>query len=290
MANYVLIGASGEGMQIRGTGDRVAAIVPPAVLRNLQAIGSLLSAKDAVAEVAANQLVKMATEINHSVRIGLEQSFEIDDNTVITFVNPEGGFVCGSTGQPPLPLPVSPSWLDSQKGRALRGIGGDLLKAYGLDEDAALFLREAIERKADVRNLFLEPERAAADAGVQLSPEVSRQLEFIRKGEGRMSGPEAEVLEFVNRVVKDGRHIREWAVEPRETAKQLGVRVSDEAFQMIENGINVDMRNILGGRTPHNPEVASSVIGIVITIGIAMYSSYEVERPHVVDQSGLRKF
>lgn len=291
MKQSIIVGASGECVITDDKGEVRSAYASSSILRELQTLRKIMAILPSVDDKRAAYLTDVATDISEKAVNELAKELNLERNALILcYLDEAGGFACGATGNAPIPLPLSHRWCHEKQLSEYQGVAGALLDNYGLDNRAAAFLKEAVDKKVDLEKLFLDPEKTAKSAGIALSEDVRRQLKFIREEQRPIKKSEREVVEFANRVIQDGRFISDWVIKPREAASKLGIKLSDDAVKVIENGVDLDMRKILGGGRAHNPEVASAVVGIIITVGIVMYSSYEMERPYVIDKSGLKKF
>ncbi len=266
-------GGDGGGIIIGPHGVRRIPPFDPAILRQLRAVNQLCHALELRGRHAPAELASLTNRIAN-VAIGEVEAVvgPLDARTGLTYQDDDGGFSCGSTGRPPIPLP----W------PVLQGPAFDDLVSTGLLE------RELVEAlrggKLDVKSLLADPRAATSTAGVTLSAHALDQLEVLAKVD-KLTDPVArEVATFFHTVASDGRFLETWSVRPHEVASTLGVTLSDHALDRI----------IAGGSTvfsPHGGGGETANIGVAVAVGIViMLVTKDPFRIPIRDNSGLRKF
>jgi len=235
----------------------------------------LVRARNLLTEKESARLLEgVLTKLSGTVLTQIEALVgEVDAENGLVYQDDDGGFTCGSTGKPPIPFP----WpVDPRK------TVEDLISRGVLDAPTVRFLQRAAERKFDVFTVAQDPQAVAEKIGVSLTPEVERSLRAFDLGKAEVEDTvDAEVIEFYQKVVRDGRFISDWVVSPAAVAERLRVEVSQEAIDRIiatrDSGLT------LPGGTVMCPAAVAVAVAIVIVLW-----DREVELP-VIDRSGIQK-
>jgi hypothetical protein len=188
-----------------------------------------------------------------------------------------GGFVCGTTGKPPIPLPRRPRELPSVANMLTDGV---------IDRSLLTFLDKAIEQGRSAEELFERPVEVARDLGLDLPERSAHALSLLAPSRvDNLEDPVArEVVTFFQRVLADGRYVDTWAIRPAAVSQSLDVQLSDPAVDRL----------ITIGAIPMQPTkpafigiLARIVIGVVVNIVVQVATEDDTE---VVDRSGRTKF
>ena len=104
-------GGDGGGLWIHPNGT-IERIPPfgPAESGLFRSVGKLAAASDAIGDPAVrDQVISASTAIARQVGSLLTEHFgeAATGDSSIVFLDGEDGFICGSTGQPPIPIPAS---------------------------------------------------------------------------------------------------------------------------------------------------------------------------------------
>lgn len=276
MAKVILFGG-GDGGGIRITPHGVEPIPPfdPALRFQLRALNSLARAVKSMPEKEGNRLLGgVITKLSGAVLTQLEALVgEIDADSGLIYQDEDGGFTCGSAGKPPIPFP----WpVDPRK------TVEDLVSRGVISSPVISFLQQAAERKLDLFTVARDPQAAAKKIGVNLTSEVELSLRAFNPEKAKIEDPvDQEVVDFYQKVVRDGRFIADWIVNPATVAERLKVKVSQQALDRI-----VDSRDF-GLRQPGGSVMSPAAVAVAVAIVIVLWSR-EVELP-VIDRSGIVK-
>lgn len=231
-----------------------------------------------------SRLAKLAVgSSNISVELveGLYGTMSTD--RAIIFQDPDGGFTCGSTGKPPLPVPWPPNPFSDPS---------DLIKAGVLDADVLNLIRESKAAGKDLTRVFEEPTAAARELGLSLSSKSAEDLHQlapsnISKVKDRV---DKEMLTLFHEVIKDGRYTETWFTGPNEVAQELKVKISDVAIERI---LTVATQARFGGGSIVSVSaIAAGVIwaGVCIAVGTLFVGQMNPIDTLVKDRSGKAKF
>jgi hypothetical protein len=151
---------------------------------------------------------------------------------------------------------------------------------------------------SQLSELLTAPQDFAERYAIPLSASVEGKLtELGAINESKGFAPEdevnREVMSFFNKVMIDGRFIEQWVNEPISVAEQLGIQVSEEASQRIQE---LELSTMVDSGLIADPgQVDQALIGIVIVIVLVVvfvlipscltYSIAEV----IVDPSSMDK-
>jgi hypothetical protein len=280
MAIVILFGGGDAGgLVIDATGVHPIPPFDPGLRNQLQAVAKLTAAAaGGSANPQRDRLIRLVSELAADVVGQVEREVgEIDANSGLIYTDDSGGFVCGSTGRPPVPLPWPPANLPTVERLTRLGLIGS---------DALEVLRAAAERRADVVSLLRDPEQEGVRLGFEVSKSAAAQIRQLRLGDpSEIEDPvDREIVEFFHKAVADESLIDRWASEPLAVADELGILLSNEAARRI---VTANAANTLG--LDRAGEVMSpAAVAIVVVIVIVVYSR-ETHVP-VIDRSGIEKF
>ena len=277
MAQIILFGG-GDGGGIRITANGVEPIPPfdPGLRLQLRALNNLARAGRLVSEKVRAQLLRdLIGKCSNAVLTQLEHVVgEIDAEHGLVYQDDDGGFICGSTGKPPIPFPwpVDP-----------RRTARDLMARGIINPPTLEFLERAAEKKMDVFAVARDPQSAAKKIGVTLTPQVEQSLAALKIDSAKIEDKtDRAVVDFYSKVVADGRYITEWAVDPTNVASRLKLQVPQEVIDRIILTRDSGVRT-LGPGAVMSPYAVAVVVAIVIVLW-----DREAELP-VIDRSGLAK-
>src|SRR5262249_50490889 len=143
----------------------------------------------------------------------------LDGEHALIYQDEDGGFACGSTGKPPLPIPWPPPSIPPVR---------DLIAHGVVNADLVEFLREAHARGTSLIDAFENPPEVAKGIGLPLSGRAEHDLRLLAPSRlNEIKDPtDREIVHFFHKVVEDGRFLRTWATRPFEVARDLGVQLS----------------------------------------------------------------
>lgn len=279
MPKVILFGGGDAGGLLIGP-HGVTPIPPfdPALRLQLRSIGTLVQAQEHIPDSnMRRQLSAALTTLTNLTVSQIENVVgEIDDADGIVFQSDDGGFTCGSSGRPPLPMPWPPVNVPSLQ---------RLITGGAISREAADFLRVAADKQANLIQLFREPLVEADRIGLPISPDIGLQLQTLNIGHPeRIEDPvDREIVEFFHTAVADGRFVDQWAAHPAEVAEQLGISLSQAANDRI---VAVSHTH-LGIRQP-GAVMSPAAVAVVVVIVVVLWTN-ERSLP-VTDLSGVEKF
>jgi hypothetical protein len=284
MKKVILIGG-GESGSLLITENGVRPIQPfdLAIRQTLKSANSMVNAVAAAqADSVRTKLAESATNLcNLAVQQVEEVVGPLDADHSLIFQDEQGGFTCGATGKPPIPLAWPPPTMGSL---------ADLLAAGVVEQDVVVLLRRAQESQTKLIDVFEKPAEVAQALGVTLSDKSTRDLQSLAPS--RLSGVsdevEREILGFFHKVAEDGRYLETWFRRPYEVAQALKVNLSEPALERVTTsgapsvGQGVVPRAVSPEIVAFGPVIAAG--GIVALLGFTSSGSSFIK-----DRSGIEK-
>jgi hypothetical protein len=275
MAQVILFGGGDAGgIIITEHGVRRIPPFDPGTRLQLRGLSALANAGRYAHGDAAKELSGIVGRLSSDVIGRVERIVgPLSGANSLVYDDPDGGFVCGSTGQPPIPFPP----------RGTVASISDLVAGGALEPELIGFLNEATKRGVSVDRFLEDPSGTAEELGVSLSERAAGDLQRLAPSNvGQIADPvEREVVTYFHAVVRDGHHYTTWATEPYETSKRLDVTLSDAAIgRLLHAGSSA-------GNAAFGPIAVAIAVGIVIML---------VDRPistineQIQDRSGVAKF
>jgi hypothetical protein len=278
MAQVILFGGGdGGGLLIGANGVRPIPPFDPALRQHLSAVASLVRSLASNATSRDHKELAVLTTKLANLAFGNVEAVvgPLASEHGLVFQDGDGGFTCGSTGHPPIPLPWPPP----------RSLGiADLVSNGVLERElATLFARS---QYIDVKALLADPVGVADKAGIELSDRSLAQLSLLSPARvHEITDPVGrEIVELFHKVVEDGRFLDRWARRPYETAAALGVKLSRDALDRIVAGGNAVTRP---GMELANPAI---VVGIVVVVIMLVPTEAGRVPQNILDRSNLVKF
>lgn len=198
------------------------------------------------------------------------------ENSLI-YQDDDGGFTCGSTGKPPIPIPWPPLQSPSIT---------DLIANGVLEYDLVNFVNKAGSEGIKITEILENPAAVANSLNMKLSERTIQDL--LQLAPSRLqtiNDPvEREVIQFFHKVAEDGRFLSTWATRPAEAADTLKVQLSDRAFERIVAG---------GSSAIFDPGSVMSPVAVAVAVGIVIMlvtRDAELARIPIKDRSGIAKF
>lgn len=143
---------------------------------------------------------------------------------------------------------------------------------YLIDRDTIDFLVDSRGQTGDISQLsklLTAPKDFAKRYSIPISSSVQDRLLKLGKmnkckGYGPDDSVNKEITTFFNKVLIDGRFIEEWVTAPENVAKQLGIRVTDEAISRIKE---LELNELVNTNLLIDPkQINQTSVGVVITI------------------------
>lgn len=252
MAQVILFGGGdGGGLIITPNGVRRIPPFNPLLLSQLRATSLLVSPGS-----TERSIESVVTKLSNFVVEKLEGVLgPLDESSTIVYDDPDGGFTCGTTGKPPIPIP-HPNFLPP--------IASELFARGTMNEDIIAFGRAVKAQNVPLAEAFEDPERLSERLGVTVSPETAAALRSVAPSQlEKVADPvDREVLAYFHKVVEDGRFVQAWALQPAEISRELGVELSSEALDRVI---------VAGGSQTFDPAGPVSNVAIVaVVVGVVI--------------------
>jgi hypothetical protein len=277
-------GGDGGGLIITENGVRPIPPFDPAIRLSLKSASSMVNAStEARDERVRGKIAKLATSLCNLAVTQVEQVVgPLDANRSLIFQDDDGGFTCGSTGKPPIPLPWPPRPMPSLP---------DLIAAGLIETDLIDFVRQARDNQVELTNVFEKPEETAKKLGLTLSKKSVKDLQFLAPSKlaAVKDKTDREIIGFFHKVAKDGRFLDSWYSRPYEVSLALKFKLSDTALERLVAGGAAAAFVDRGGSVAAGPValVGIAILGIIaVTIAVTSKSVDEMIR----DRSDLVKF
>lgn len=272
MATVILFGGGDAGgLIITASGVRPLPPFDPSLRRQLRGVANLVQSLEGQSdEPDVRELAQLVNKVANLAVARVEEAVgELDAESGLIYMDDDGGFTCGTTGRPPIPIPWPPHKLPTLN----ELIGGGLV-----DPQILRFVEAASSRGTDVATMLDEPERIAREAGVDLSEQAAQDLQ--RLAPSRVSDftdpTDAELVQYFHKVLEQPEHLGAWATQPREVSKAVGIELSDAALDRL---IAVGGSARIGPGPVENPVAVAVAVGIVIML---------VDRPAEIEQLAIR--
>jgi len=281
-------GGDAGGLIITEHGVRPIPPFDPGVRLSLRSASAMINslAVDTRGEASATKKAKLAASL---ANLAVEQVEEVvgplSGETALVYQDDDGGFYCGSTGKPPIPVPWPPSVVPSLP---------ELLADGLIERDLVELLQGAKNAGVRYTEVFEHPAEVAKRIGVTVSGKTASDLHLLAPSNVANIKEETdrEVLTFFHKVADDGRYLRDWISRPAEVSKDLDIKLSEKALERIVTG---GALSAFGGRLGPNAFADIGVCVAVVTgadvviIAVVALSSREIG-DIVQDKSGILKY
>jgi hypothetical protein len=279
MAQVILFGGGDAGGLIIGpNGVRPIPPFDPSIRLQLRGLSAMLAGITRIPEKPQREMGKLVNRVSNLVIEQVEAVVgRLEGDNSLIYQDDDGGFTCGSTGKPPIPIPWPPLQSPSLS---------DLIATGALEHELVDFVKEAGDKKISITDVLEKPAEVAGRLGRQLSERTIKDLQQLAPSRlSQISDPtEREVVQFFHKVAGDGRFLSTWATRPNEAATALKVQLSDKAFERIVAG---------GSSTIFDPGVAMNPIAVAVVVGVVIMlvtRDAEIVQIPVKDRSGIAKF
>ena len=208
----------------------------------------------------------------------------------LVYDDEDGGFICGSTGKPPIPLPPEP---------LPYGNIGDFLESGIINADIVDFLTKVNAKNINLLEFFENPAQTAEELGVKLSDQTLTDLQSLSSSKLNEIDHDhlKELLEFFHKVIEDGRFIDDWIYRPAHVSEELGVMLDQKTLEdiMMLGAIKDNTHEAtpaLGTPVMAAPgaAIAVVVVGIVVLVAASADSSVSRINSLIKDRSDIKKF
>lgn len=279
-------GGDAGGLIITASGVRPIPPFSPDIRGTLKSAAAIVMAIEATSDKKiSGKMAKLATGM---CNLAVEQIENVvgplDPERSIVFQDDDGGFTCGSTGKPPIPLPWPPLTAPSVK---------DLIGAGAIEADLIELVGRAQEKKIPLADMFENPQESAKKVGVTISEQTVKDLQFLAPSQlKKIADPiDREIVSFFHDVIEDGRFIATWYLRPYEVSRSLKVQLSEEALARVATRGSAVAFAQFGGIGPRadfggSAAIVIAAIAIITIVYLASISRAQL----VVDRSGIEKF
>jgi hypothetical protein len=278
MASVILFGGGdGGGLIIGPNGVRPIPPFDPFLRLQLRGLSALLQGTTGMPERLQGEMASLTTRVSNLVVEQVEGVVgKLDADNSLIYQDADGGFTCGSTGRPPIPIPWPPSKMPSLS---------DLLRGGVFERELIDLIGMASAQQIAITELLESPQEVAHRLGIAISTRTAQDLQQLAPSHvAEVQDPvNKEIVQFFHKVAEDGRFLATWATRPAEAASQLGVQISDRAFDRLVAG---------AAGMPLGPGAVSSPVAVAVAVGITiMLVTDEPGRVlPVLDRSGIVKF
>lgn len=248
-------GGDGGGLIITDNGVRPIPPFDPGLRQLLRSAAAAVNAAAAAkGESRRGKMAKLSTSL---CNLAVEQVEEVvgplDGERAIVYQDDDGGFTCGSTGKPPIPIPWPPQSLPTIS---------DLIASGAIEKDLVEFVQRAQASNIAMTEMFENPAEISRKLGISLSEKTAKDIQYLAPSRlNQIADPtEREIVGFYHKVIADGRFVETWFSRPYQVAQDLKFKLSDAALERIAAGGAVAGLGSLGGFGPR----ADMGLGIVV--------------------------
>lgn len=279
-------GGDAGGLIITASGVRPIPPFSPDIMGTLKSAAAIVNAIETTSnKKTAGKMAKLAISL---CNLAVEQMESVvgplDPERSIVFQDEDGGFTCGSTGKPPIPLPWPPLTAPSVR---------DLIRTGVVEADLIELVGRAQEKKISLDDIFENPQEVAKKLGLKISDQSVRDLQFLAPSQlKKIEDPiDREIVSFFHKVIDDGRFIATWHTRPYEVARMLKVALSEAALARVASrGSALAFANI-GGIGPIADFGGSAAIVIAAIVVVTIVCLASLSRTQlIIDRSQIEKF
>lgn len=268
-------GGDGGGLILTENGVRPIPPFDPAIRHNLKSAAAMVNAASATENVnIQRKMAKLATSI---CNLAVEQVEEVlgplDADRSLIFQDDEGGFTCGSTGKPPIPLPWPPMSFQSLQEFVAAGV---------VETEMIDLVKQAHNNNIALAEIFEDPVNIAKKLGLKLSKKSVNDLQMLAPSRlaSIKDATDREIVRFFHKVAEDGRYLDTWLNRPYEVSRELKIKLSEDALErLVTRG---------GLMLQRGAKVAIGPL-IVIIIVVIIVDRCKPPRSHIIDRSGIEK-
>ena len=224
-------GGIAGGLMVTASGVRSILPFNPVVRLSLKSAAAMVNA--VASAPSGNPRRKMARLATSLCNLAVEQVEEVvgplgADRSLI-YQDDDGGFSCGSTGKPPVPVIWPPRSMPSVS---------EVLDAGVIELDLVELVQKAHNAKIPLTDLYENPEEIAKKLDVTISEKSAKCLRLLApsKLDDIKNPVDREIVEFFHKVTDDGRFVDTWFTQPYEVSQKLKCRLSDAAIERLVSG------------------------------------------------------
>ena len=224
-------GGIAGGLMVTASGGRSILPFNPVVRLSLKSAAAMVNA--VASAPSGNPRRKMARLATSLCNLAVEQVEGVvgplgADRSLI-YQDDDGGFSCGSTGKPPVPVIWPPRSMPSVS---------EVLDAGVIELDLVELVQKAHNAKIPLTDLYENPEEIAKKLDVTISEKSAKYLRLLApsKLDDIKNPVDREIVEFFHKVTDDGRFVDTWFTQPYEVSQKLKCRLSDVAIERLVGG------------------------------------------------------
>ncbi len=164
-----------------------------------------------------------------------------------------------------------------------------------INKETAQFLARASQSHTSIADFLNDPMAAAKKANLRMNKGVFQRLEALKNMQDKSDKPvdaavTEEIVNYYNKVITDGRFIKDWLANPVKTSKKLGVNLSDDAQRVL---VDIDPKRFIGRGAINTGggEVMNPVaVAVVVVIVIVLWTRERIDLEDIIiDKSGTFK-
>jgi hypothetical protein len=224
-------GGTAGGLMVTASGVRSIPPFDSVVRLSLKSAAAMVNAvSSAPSGDPRRKMARLATSL---CNLAVEQVEEVvgplgADRSLI-YQDDDGGFSCGSTGKPPVPVIWPPRSMPSVS---------EVLDAGVIELDLVELVQKAHNAKIPLTDLYENPEEIAKKVDVTISEKSAKCLRLLApsKLDDIKNPVDREIVEFFHKVTDDGRFVDTWFTQPYEVSQKLKCRLSDAAIERLVGG------------------------------------------------------
>ena len=279
-------GGDSGGILISAKGARTLPPFDESLRRTLKSISDLLRAIDVASDrTFARKLTRQAVWLCNLAIEQLEDLIgPLNPNRALVYQSRDGGFVCGALGKPPVGFSWPPKPMTTI---------ADLIAAGAVAADVVELLRSAAGRGIDLIEVFEKPRETAQLLDLQLSEKSADDLNVLAPSRITeiKDDVDREICAYLHAVARHGGFWEVWLDQPQQTARTLGLELSEKAVERIHNRCTSMSYYGPTGAIPMAIPIWASVPIAVIVVGIIAWSHYAEHKVStiIMDESGVDK-
>jgi hypothetical protein len=256
-------GGIAGGLMVTASGVRSILPFNPVVRLSLKSAAAMVNA--VASAPSGNPRRKMARLATSLCNLAVEQVEEVvgplgADRSLI-YQDDDGGFSCGSTGKPPVPVIWPPRSMPSVS---------EVLDAGVIELDLVELVQKAHNAKIPLTDLYENPEEIAKKVDVTISEKSAKCLRLLApsKLDDIKNPVDREIVEFFHKVTDDGRFVDTWFTQPYEVSQKLKCRLSDAAIERLVGG------ELAGAMVQRLADVEPGTVVVLICVAIGVMALF----------------
>jgi hypothetical protein len=156
-----------------------------------------------------------------------------------------------------------------------------------IDFKTANFIQFSLSQGKSLNEILSNPEKLSVEMGTSLGLKEIEELKLFNENpiKNQLNSLSNGSKDFIKEVLKDGRYVLDWKDKPREVANELGLSISPDIEDELDNinlgdFINPDINPVAG--------VKIAIISVAIAVVLGASSIGDEQLP-VLDFSNVEK-